>query len=47
LWTISNITAGNPQQIELILENKSYIDKLKTAIAIAPVDVKNSHKYFL
>jgi len=40
LWTISNITAGNPQQIEMILENKNYVDRLKTAIATAPTDVK-------
>jgi len=45
LWVISNITAGTPKQIEMIMENQEYISRLKTIVATdTPTVNKNLFK---
>ncbi len=38
-WAISNIAAGTLEQIEMIIENRNYIERLKTAVTTEKEDV--------
>jgi len=43
-WAISNIAAGSQEQIQQIIENDDYIERLKTAVVTEHKEVRRRFK---